>query len=172
MDAYVWAVQFYGPTEGRSCFDEFGSLIERKTGMLKYFVCVILSMAVLACGENDPLSAYEPRDPQEAALKTLMLDFQEAVNSGDAANVAGLIHEDASLVLGKDHTVYTKEAYIKLLSEKLPDSPPIGYGLPKIKIAGDLADVKIYLKSGGKEFLILYKMKLENNRWYIYGWEY
>ena len=39
-------------------------------------------------------------------------------------------------------------------------------------VAGNHAEVKIYMTRGNYNGLIVYNMKLDNNRWYIQSWKY
>jgi len=47
--------------------------------MLKHFVFSLPIAAILSCGQNEPLSNYEPKSPLEQALKSILLDFQDGV---------------------------------------------------------------------------------------------
>ena len=131
-----------------------------------------LGLALLACGRNEPLASYEPKSPQEAALKHVLMDFQNGVNSRDAAKVEGLIHEEAFIMIGSERKVVSKAAYRKILPKRLADNPPIALGKPKIRVTGDTAIVKIYLTRGSFNGLIVYNMRLENSQWYIHSWKY
>ena len=140
--------------------------------MLKQLVFALIIPAILSCGQNDPLSTYEPKSPQEQALKNVFIDFQDGVNTRDAKKIENLIHENALLMTGRDRKILSKAAYGKILPERLADNPPVALGRPKIKISGDTAEVKIYMTRGNYNGLIIYTMKLEDDKWYIQGWKY
>ena len=52
--------------------------------MVKHLVFAIAVTAILSCGQNEPLANYEPKSPQEQALKNILLDFQDGVNTLDS----------------------------------------------------------------------------------------
>lgn len=140
--------------------------------MFKQLVIVSMILSLLSCGRNEPLSAYEPKSPQEAALKSVLLEFQDGVNTHNAEKIESLIHEDASIMVGRERKILSKAAYRKILPKRLADNPPVALGKPKIKITGDTAEVKIYLTRGDFGGLVVYNMKQENSQWYIQSWKY
>ena len=140
--------------------------------MLKQLVFALIIPAILSCGQNDPLSTYEPKSPQEQDLKNVFLDFQDGVNTPDAKKIENLIHENALLMTGRDRKILTKAEYRKVLPKRLADNPSIALGIPKMEISGDTAEVKIYMTRGNYNGLIIYTMKLEDDKWYIQGWKY
>ena len=132
----------------------------------------LLVFAAMSCGTDTPLSDYTPSSDQEAAVKNVLLDFQNAVNRHDAGKVADLIHEDATLILGRERKPHSKFDYIKILPQRLADQPPIALGRPKMDVKGDTADVRIYLTRGAGRFLITYHLRRDDHRWTISGWTY
>ena len=127
---------------------------------------------ILSCGTDTPLAEYVPSSHQEAAVKTMLLDFQDSVNRRDAKRVAGFIHEDAALMLGREHNRLSKSDYVKMLPRRLADQPPIALGRPKMKMKGDMADIHIYMARGDACFLVTYHLKRDDHRWTISGWTY
>ncbi len=140
--------------------------------MLKRLAFVSIIFALLSCGRNEPLSTYEPKSPQEAALKSSLLIFEQSVNTCNAEEIEDLIHEKASIMIGRERKILSKSEYIKILPQRLADNPSIALGKPKIKVTGNKAEVKIYLTRGDFNGLIVYNMVLENNKWYIENWKY
>jgi hypothetical protein len=69
--------------------------LEFKKPMFKYIAVAIVITGIIACGRNEPIANYEPKSPQEQALKSIFLEFQDGVNNKDAKKVANLIHENA-----------------------------------------------------------------------------
>ena len=144
-------------------------------GIKSVFKYVLLGLAILAmisCGRNEPLADYEPKSPEEVALKTVFLEFQDGVNRRDAEKVANLIHDNASLMVGRDRNVLSRSEYIKVLPERLAENPSIALGRPKMKISGETAEVRIYMTRGNYNGLIVYNMKKDNSKWYIQNWRY
>jgi hypothetical protein len=140
--------------------------------MLGHLVFIIVATTAISCGQNEPLSTFEPKSPQEQALKNVFLDFQDGVNTRDAEKIENLIHENASLMVGRNRKLLSRAEYIRILPKRLADNPPIALGKPKMDVSGDIAEVKIYMSRGRYNGLMVYNMKLENNRWYIQSWKY
>ena len=140
--------------------------------MSKQLVIVSMILSLLSCGRNEPLSSYEPKSPQETALKTVLLEFQHGVNTHNAEKIESLIHEDAAIMVGRERKILSKAAYRMILPKRLANNPPVALGKPKIKVFGDTAEVKIYLTRGDFVGLIVYNMKQENSQWYIHSWKY
>ncbi len=74
---------------------------------------------MLSCGQNTPLALYEPKSPQEQAIKTVLLDLQEATNTKNHRKIENLIHERASLMIGRDRKILSKTAYVEILPKRL-----------------------------------------------------
>jgi hypothetical protein len=140
--------------------------------MVKYFVLAIAITAILSCGQSEPLINYEPKSLQEEALKSILLDFQDGVNTRDSKIIENLIHEKASIMTGRERKILSRMEYIKILPKRLAENPPIALGKPKMAISGDQAEVKIYMARGEFNSLVVFNMKLENNKWFIQGWKY
>ena len=140
--------------------------------LLIFASMIPMILALLSCGRNDPLSTYEPKSHQEAALKSVLLELQHGVNTRDAGKIESLLHEKASIMIGRERKILSKAEYRKVLPKRLADSPPFALGKPKISVSGDKAEVKIYLTLGNFDGLIVYNMKQENSRWYIQSWKY
>ena len=132
----------------------------------------LLVGTLMSCGTDTPLAEYVPSSDQEAAVKSVLLDFQDCVNRRDAKRVAGLIHEDATLMLGRERNRFSKSDYIKILPQRLADQPPIALGRPKMQMKSDTADVHIYMARGDARFLVTYHLKRDDHRWTISGWTY
>ena len=140
--------------------------------MVKHLVFAIAITAILSCGQNEPLTNYEPKSTQEQALKSILLDFEDGVNTRDSKKIGNLIHKKASMMTGRERKILSRAEYIKVLPKRLAENPPIALGKPKITISGDKAEVKIYMARGDFNSLVVFNMKLENNKWYIQGWKY
>jgi hypothetical protein len=76
------------------------------------------------------------------------------------------------MMTGRERKILSRAEYIKVLPKRLAENPPIALGKPKITISGDKAEVKIYMARGDFNSLVVFNMKLENNKWYIQGWKY
>jgi len=140
--------------------------------MMKQLVFFIVITVIASCGQNEPLTNYEPKSPQEQALKSILLDFQDGVNTLDAKKIESLIHPKASLMAGRERKTLSKEEYVKILPKRLAGNPSVALGKPKMTVSGDKAEVKIYMTRGNYNGLVVYNMILEDNKWYIQGWKY
>ncbi|MCP4625314.1 MAG: nuclear transport factor 2 family protein [bacterium] len=140
--------------------------------MMKYIIAAIAISTIISCGRNEPLANYNPKSQQAQALKNVLLEFQDGANRKDAKKVANLIHENASVMIGRDRRILSKAEYIKILPKRLAENPSISLGKPRMKVSGETAEVKIYMTRGDYNGLIIYDMKLDNNNWYIHSWRY
>ena len=127
---------------------------------------------MLSCGQNEPLADYEPKTPQEQALKSTLLAFQEGVNTKNSRKIENLIHENAAVMTGRERKILSKPEYAKILPKRLAENPPVALGKPKMAVDGDKAEVKIYMTRGDYNGLVVFNMKMENDRWYILSWKY
>ena len=134
-------------------------------------MAIALTM-LLSCDRNTPLGDYAPKSAQEQALKSVLLQFQEAVTNRDATGVENLIHEKASIMIGRDRQVLSKAAYAEALPQRLAQDSRIALGKPRMTLSGDSAEVRIYMTRGNNSFLMVFNMKYENGRWAILGWKY
>ena len=140
--------------------------------MFRLLAFALAITTVLSCDQNEPIANYEPKSPQEQALKSILLDFQDGVNTLDADKIGNLIHENASIMTGRERKIHSKTEYMKILPQRLKEYPPIALGKPKISVSGDKAEVKIYMTRGNYNGLIVYNMTFDNNKWYIQSWKY
>jgi hypothetical protein len=132
----------------------------------------LLVYTIMSCGTNTPLAEYTPSSDQEAALKNVLLGFEDGVNRRDVKKVAGFIHEDATLILGRERSRLSKSDYLKILPQRLADQPPIALGRPKMALSGNAADVRIYMTRGDARMLVTFHLTRDEHRWAISGWTY
>jgi hypothetical protein len=130
------------------------------------------SSAILSCGQDTPLAAYEPESPHEQELKKILLEFQDGVKAKNADKVKSLLSENASIMVGRDRKILSKKEYVEILPERLAENPPISFGKPKMTVNGDKAEVRIYVTRGDSNFLVVYDLQFENDKWYIHSWSY
>ena len=101
-----------------------------------------------------------------------MLEFQDGVNTRNSRKIENLIHENAAIMTGRERKVLSKPEYVKILPKRLAENPPVALGKPKMTVSDDKAEVKIYMTRGDYDGLVVFNMKMENNRWYIQSWKY
>ena len=138
--------------------------------------CAVLSgllvCAIMSCDTDTPLAEYIPSSDRESSLKNVLLDFQDGVKRRDVEKVAGLIHENATLMVDRERRLLSKPDYVKILSQRLTNNPPIALGKPKMVLSGNTADVSIYMSRGGARFLMTFHLMHDDQRWTISGWTY
>jgi hypothetical protein len=147
----------------------------KKDSCAKTKIAVLLGLVlytIMSCGTDTPLAEYTPSSDQEAAVKSVLQDFQDGVNRRDPENVAGLIHEDATLMFGRERRRLSKSDYLKILPQRLAEQPPIALGRPKMALSGNTADVRIYMTRGGARMLVTFHLTRDDHRWAINGWTY
>jgi hypothetical protein len=147
----------------------------KKGSCAKTKIAVLLGLVlytIMSCGTDTPLAEYTPSSDQEAAVKSVLQDFQDGVNRRDPENVAGLIHEDATLMFGRERRRLSKSDYLKILPQRLAEQPPIALGRPKMALSGNTADVRIYMTRGGARMLVTFHLTRDDHRWAINGWTY
>ena len=147
-----------------------GSCAKRKSVVL--FALLLLSITIISCGTDTPLAEYTPSSDQEAAIKNVLLGFEDGVNRRDVKKVAGLIHESATLMLGRERRLISKPDYLKILPQRLADQAPIAMGRPKMALSGNTADVHIYMKRGEARVLVTFHLARVDDRWAINSWDY
>jgi hypothetical protein len=133
---------------------------------------LLLSITITSCDTDTPLAEYRPCSDQEVAIKNVLLGFEDGVNRRDVKKVAGLIREDATLMLGRERRPISKPDYLKILPQRLADQPPIALGRPKMALSGNEADVRIYMKRGEARVLVTFHLTRVDHRWTINGWDY
>ena len=138
---------------------------------LHVLIAIVLS-TTLSCGQDTPLAEFKPNSKQEEALKNLLLNLQNGVNRKDSKKIADLLHENASIMIGRAREILSKAEYIKILPQRLAESPTFALGKPKMSVSDTKAEVKIYIVRGNIRFLITYYMQFDNNKWYIKSWKY
>ena len=135
--------------------------------------CVILTLVVLA-GCVASLKRYKPKSPDEAAIKELLIKWEESWNNQDARGVLMLLNERAELMyrVGNDRKFATKREYVDMLLERMKVVLKLKLGAPTIKVLGNKADVFVDIKIGNAKTAFTYYLVKENGGWSIIGWDY
>lgn len=139
--------------------------------MLHLLAAIVLS-TMISCGQDTPLAEFKPNSPQEEALKTMLMDFQVGVNTKDPKKITDLLHENASIMIGRDRKIVSKAEYIKILPQRLAENPPVTLGKPKMSVSDNKAEVKIYMSRENSRVLVTFHMQLDKNTWLIKSWKY
>lgn len=138
-----------------------------------HFLLVIIPVwLVLTSGCDAPLITYEPETSEEKALKATLLDFQTGVNAKDFDKVAALIHPDARIMIGREKRMLSKDEYLRVLRQRLAESPPVALGLPRMTITGHQSEVRVYMTRGDAKILMVFHLLFDGGKWRIRHWEY
>ena len=155
-------------------FEETGGKSSRMvhpgtTGRFAVLLAVFLFF-LSAC--DAPLTSYEPDSAEKQSVKQVLLDFERGVNERSADKVAALLHPDARIMIGNERTVVSRDDYLRILPQRLLESPAVGLGTPKIALNGNRADVRIYMTRGDAKLLMVFHLLSDAGRWQIESWEY
>jgi hypothetical protein len=118
------------------------------------------------------LVTYEPKSPEEIAIKDLLLKWEKSYNSGDVAGNLSTWNDKAQIMYGTDRKLATKKEYIEILPERMKANPMINLGSPDIKLSGQKAEVKTTMSSGRGTIPATFYLEKENNIWSIMSWRY
>jgi hypothetical protein len=118
------------------------------------------------------LENYQPESPAQKALKGVLLEFQEGINSKNEHQIGRLLHTNAELMVGRNRQLLSKKEYIQILPQRLVGNPTVRLSTPKIRISGNKAIAKIYMWRGNSKFLMVIHMLFDNYKWLITGWDY
>ena len=118
------------------------------------------------------LATYQPKNPEETAIKSLLLKWEKTYNSGDVTGNLSTWNDKAQIMHGTDRKLATKNQYIEILPERMKANPSVNLGTPDIKIAGDKAEVKTTLSSSRGSLPATFNLIKENNLWTIINWKY
>lgn len=135
------------------------------------FPCLIL-MVLNFIGCAGTLATYEPKSPEEIAIKDLLLKWERSYNSGDVAGNLSTWNDQARIMYGPDRKLATKKEYIEILPERMKAYPIINLGSPRIELAGQKAEVKTTISSSRGTIPATFYLEKENNIWSIMSWRY
>lgn len=133
---------------------------------------IFISPVILSCGQNIPLTDYEPRSTQEQALKNILLEYQDAANAKNSDRIDKLISENASIMVGRKRTILSKKQYIEILPERFAENLLVSFGKAKMTVSGDKAEVKLYVTRGDTDSLVVFDMRFVSDQWRIHGLSY
>ena len=119
-----------------------------------------------------PLKNYKPANPEEAAIISVLITFEDAFNKADSKAMLNIMIDDARIMYGREKKMATKDEYAKILPERFKEVGPISHSNPKIKINGDIATVSTSLESSRGSLKNSYKLKKLGDKWLILATEY
>ena len=119
------------------------------------------------------LKNYKPANPEEAAIISVLITFEEAFNNADSKAMLSIVADEAQIMIGREGKLVNKEEYDKILPERFKAIGAITISNPKIKIERDIATVKVEISSiriSGMPYTN--KLKKLGDKWLIRAAEY
>jgi len=95
------------------------------------------------------LNDYEVINKDEEAIVNQLNIFRKAFNKEDVSTFLDLFSEDAKIMTGKERRVISKQRYAGYISNKMTELYINHMGMPKIKIDGNTANVKVTIVISG-----------------------
>ena len=128
-----------------------------------------LIKALIKTGGSVPTLEARPVSPDEEKIKATLKDYENAWNKKDADGVIAFYHQNARIMTGKNRDIVSRKHYRKLLPDRFKTAKSIYFGVPRMKIAGDKAKVKVKIKltGDGSESIVTYFMVRQNGKWLI-----
>lgn len=111
---------------------------------------IILFVVLLLTGSataNSGLKDYKPKSPDEEAIVSLIISYEEAYNSGNIQGCKDLFWEEGKNMYGIERMVFTKAEFDTVLPRQMKDYPVVKFQEPEsIEVSGMNATVKIWQK--------------------------
>lgn len=138
---------------------------------------IILSVVLLLTGyatATSDLKDYLPKSPDEDAIVSLIISYENAYNSGNIQGCKDLFWEEGKNMYGIDRMVFAKAEFDTVLPRQMADYPVFIFQEPQsIEVSGMNATVKIWQKFKDNtgwappEGIILYTIECIkiNNQW-------
>lgn len=135
---------------------------------------VILGFGFCAACQK-PLAKQDLTSPQQAVLASAK-KFKQVYNSHDKEEMADLISEDASLVIGSgsDKRVVTKEEYLSHFPERWEKYPKFKNTFDSIDVAPSKNEATLHTHFivKGNRYDMDWKFSRENGAWLFSGYDY
>jgi hypothetical protein len=143
--------------------------MDRKSlSLVLWFILMIFY--VIGCAAT--LATYEPKNPDEAAIKNLLSKWEKTYNSGDVTGNLSTWNDKAQIMYGSDRKLATKKEYASILPERMKSIPTVNLGAPDIKLSAEKAEVKTTLSTNQRTIQATINLIKENNLWSILSWNY
>lgn len=132
----------------------------------------ILSAAALLFGCITPLQEYQPKSPEEEAIKKVLVNSESAWNNNDMQKYLTVLHDRGEFMYGKDRYVVSKQEFAERIAEIRAVKSRFKFGIPHITVTGDKAVVRLvdYSIPGGWPWTV--HLVREDEIWYIMRNEY
>jgi hypothetical protein len=150
-------------------------LERRNSSMFKKEFIMISSVLIILIALNGcvtTLQSYQPKGPEEIAIKELLMKWENTFNNHDAPGNLALWNDNARIMYGRERQIASKKEYNSILPERMKSVPSIKVGSPDIKVSGSTAEVKVTLTAGNNLTATTFDLIKENGLWSILSWKY
>ena len=132
----------------------------------------VLSACALLLGCVTPLKEYQPKSPEEGAIKKVLVSSENAWNNNDIQGYLAVLHDSGNFMYGKERYIVSKQEFAERIPKIRAVKPRFKFGTPQITITGDKAVVNLvdYSIPGGWPWTV--HLVRENENWYIMRNEY
>jgi hypothetical protein len=114
------------------------------------------------------LKEYKPANPEEAAVISVIIAFEESFNKVDQKLFLSIMADGAQIMHGAQRKIFTKEEYVNILPERIKEMGTIKFSNPKIKIERDIATVQaIYDGKVAVGMPYSFELKKTGDKWLI-----
>ena len=96
--------------------------MQRKLLDLTVILSVILLIAGYALAASS-LKDYEPKSPDEEAIVSLIMSYENAYNSANIQGIKDVFWDEGKSMYGYNRVVFTKSEFDTVLPKKLADFP-------------------------------------------------
>ena len=127
----------------------------------------VIALSVFVCISGSSISiAAEDVSGAEKSIKQTLSNYAEAWNKKDVKGVISFYHDNADIMTGKEKKMVSKQQYEQILPNKWKFGK-IKFGVPKIKVTRDKANVKVKATFKRFDANFTYAMVLQDNSWLI-----
>ena len=138
---------------------------------------LLLSVLVFCFGCATPSTTTKrdkPVSAGEKAIKAVLMEYQKAWNKQDPRGVIAFYHQNAQIMTGAARKIVSTNQYVDIIPQRYEQFGSITFGVPKIKITGNKARVKVTsgFSRGLKKVKFVFSMVKQNSRWLVMKQEY
>jgi len=123
--------------------------------------------SMICAAASVALRDYKPKNPDEAAIISSVIAWEESFNNADQNKFLSIVADDARIMHGAQKKIYTKEEYVKILPERIKQMGIIKFSNPKIRISGDTAKVQAYYEGKIAHMDYYFELKKFGDKWLI-----
>ncbi|MBW2001766.1 MAG: nuclear transport factor 2 family protein, partial [Deltaproteobacteria bacterium] len=146
----------------------------KKLRLLSIILPLLVLVFIFGCVTPSTTIESEPVSIDEKAIRAVLMEYQNAWNRQDPKGTIAFYHQNARIMTGARRNLVSRNQYIDILPQRFEQVASMTFGIPKIKITGDKARVKItsQFSRGLKEVQFIFSMVRQNIKWLIMKQEY